>query len=66
MLGRVFLLLCVVVVTGLAGDFAADTVGGESSFTVAGACGTTSAWRGTCSWWRRWFDGCRNDTLSCI
>ena len=42
MLGCVFLLLCVVVVTGLAGDFAADTVGGESSFTVAGACGTTS------------------------
>ena len=42
MLGRVFLLLCVVVVTGLASDFAADTVGGESSFTVAGACGTTS------------------------
>ena len=40
MLGRVFLLLCVVVVTGLAGDFAADTVGGELSFTVAGACDT--------------------------
>ena len=37
-----FFCYCVVVVTGLVGDFAADTVGGESPFTVAGACGTTS------------------------
>ena len=41
MLGRVFLSLCVVMVTGLAGDFAADTVGNESSFTVTGACCTS-------------------------